>query len=119
MLSAITSRDTSEHFIPSVPIEMPSLIVMVPKRLGHAAGRAAACLGGGGELAEAGVAGRDRAVPLATATMGLSKSSSPKPTARSMARFGARWSPWVTMAAAAVEGGAWRASRSLRGRWSS
>ena len=28
--SAITSRDTSEYFIPSVPIEMPSLTVMVP-----------------------------------------------------------------------------------------
>ena len=29
--SAITSRLTSEHFIPCVPIEMPSLTVMVPK----------------------------------------------------------------------------------------
>ena len=29
--SAITSRDTREYFIPSVPIEMPSLTVMVPK----------------------------------------------------------------------------------------
>ena len=29
--SAITSRDTSEYFIPSVPIEMPSDTVMVPK----------------------------------------------------------------------------------------
>ena len=28
--SAITSRDTSEHFMPSVPIEMPSEIVIVP-----------------------------------------------------------------------------------------
>ena len=27
--SAMTSRDTSEYFIPSVPIEMPSEIVMV------------------------------------------------------------------------------------------
>ena len=29
--SAITSRDTNEYFIPSVPIEMPSEIVMVLK----------------------------------------------------------------------------------------
>src|ERR1041384_5658390 len=29
--SAITSRDTSEYFIPSVPIEMPSEMVIVPK----------------------------------------------------------------------------------------
>ena len=28
--SAITSRLTREYFIPSVPIEMPSLTVMVP-----------------------------------------------------------------------------------------
>ncbi len=29
--SAMTSRLTSEHFMPSVPIEMPSLTVIVPK----------------------------------------------------------------------------------------
>jgi len=33
--SAITSRDTREYFIPSVPMEMPSLTVIRPKRLGH------------------------------------------------------------------------------------
>ena len=31
MASAITSLLTREYFIPSVPIEMPSLTVMVPK----------------------------------------------------------------------------------------
>src|SRR3954470_8554986 len=31
--SAITSRDTREYFIPSVPIEMPSEIVIVPKMM--------------------------------------------------------------------------------------
>jgi len=31
--SAITSRDTSEYFIPSVPIEMPSEMVMVLKTI--------------------------------------------------------------------------------------
>jgi len=31
MQSAITSRDTSEYFIPSVPMAMPSEIVGVPK----------------------------------------------------------------------------------------
>ena len=31
--SAMTSRDTSEYFIPSVPIEMPSEIVMVLKTI--------------------------------------------------------------------------------------
>ncbi len=34
--SAMTSRETSEYFIPSVPIEMPSLTVMVPKSWGMA-----------------------------------------------------------------------------------
>ena len=33
--------------------------------------------------------------PLATPTIGLAKSSSSKPTARSIARFGARFSPSV------------------------
>ena len=36
MASAITSRDTSEYFIPSVPIDMPSLTVIVPKVWGMA-----------------------------------------------------------------------------------
>src|SRR5258708_10747149 len=31
--SAMTSRDTSEYFIPSVPIEMPSETVMVSKMM--------------------------------------------------------------------------------------
>jgi hypothetical protein len=34
MESAMTSRETSEYFMPSVPIEMPSLTVMVPKSCG-------------------------------------------------------------------------------------
>src|SRR5215208_3792790 len=33
--------------------------------------------------------------PLATPTIGLSKSPSPKPTARSIARLGERATPWV------------------------
>jgi hypothetical protein len=33
--------------------------------------------------------------PLATPMMGFSKSASPNPTARNMARLGARWTPWV------------------------
>ena len=39
MESAMTSRETSEYFIPSVPIEMPSLTVMVPKVCGIAPAR--------------------------------------------------------------------------------
>ena len=33
MESAMTSRDTSEYFMPSVPIEMPSEMVMVLKMI--------------------------------------------------------------------------------------
>ena len=40
--SAITSRDTREYFIPSVPIEMPSLTVIVPNDLRHGARRPSA-----------------------------------------------------------------------------
>jgi hypothetical protein len=36
--------------------------------------------------------------PFAMPMIGLLKSSSPKPTARSMARFGERWIPWVMAA---------------------
>ena len=43
MESAMTSRETSEYFIPSVPIEIPSLTVIVPKTWGMApAARSAA-----------------------------------------------------------------------------
>ena len=36
MESAMTSRETREYFIPSVPIEIPSLTVIVPKICGMA-----------------------------------------------------------------------------------
>ena len=36
MESAITSRETSEYFIPSVPIAIPSLTVIVPNTWGIA-----------------------------------------------------------------------------------
>ena len=36
--SAMTSRDTREYFMPSVPIEIPSLTVMVPNTCGMRAG---------------------------------------------------------------------------------
>ena len=45
MESAMTSRETSEYFMPSVPIEMPSEMVMVLKMIGFAAGGVRARLG--------------------------------------------------------------------------
>ena len=62
--SAMTSRETSEYFIPSVPIEIPSLTVMVPKICGMAPAARTAASARSREHVEARVAGRDRAVAV-------------------------------------------------------
>ena len=62
--SAMTSRETSEYFMPSVPIEIPSLTVIVPKICGMRAGGAHRRLGPVREHVEAGIARRDRAVAV-------------------------------------------------------
>ena len=98
MLSAMTSRETREHFMPSVPIEMPSLIVIVPNVWGMPPARRRATSAAAGRSPNPALQGVIVEWPLATPTIGLAKSASVKPTARSMARFGARWSPWVTAA---------------------
>ena len=49
MESAITSRETSEYFMPSVPIEMPSLTVIVPNICGMAPAARSAGLGARGQ----------------------------------------------------------------------
>ena len=96
MESAMTSRLTSEAFIPSVPMEMPSLTVMVPNMKGMlpesrtpsftlSAMRVRWTLQGVTSLAR-----------LPTATNGLSMSSSVSPTALSMDLAGALWGPSVT-----------------------
>ena len=93
--SAITSRDTSEYFIPSVPMEMPSLTVIVPNTWGivPASARAAIARSASGPIPT--LQGVRLLCALATPTIGLAKSASPKPTARSIERLGARWSPAV------------------------
>jgi hypothetical protein len=94
--SAITSRETNEYFMPSVPIEIASLTVMVPKVCGIAPpSRSAASARDASPLSEA-LQGVRLLWALAIPITGLLKSASPKPTARSMARFGARSMPWVT-----------------------
>ena len=77
--SAMTSRETSEYFIPSVPIEMPSLTVMVPKTLRHGAGGADGRLGPAGEAVESGVAGGDGAVAVGDADDRLAEIAVAKP----------------------------------------
>ena len=74
--SAITSRDTSEYFMPSVPMEMPSVTVMVPNICGMAPlFRAAASAASASGWIPA-LQGFIVECPLAMPTMGLSKSAS-------------------------------------------
>ena len=79
--------------MPSVPMEMPSDTVMVPNICGMAPAffnaRSAFMASSFNPLLQGVIVEK----PLATPTMGLSKSSSLKPTARSMARLGERCTP--------------------------
>src|SRR5262245_57196774 len=93
--SAITSRETSEYFMPSVPIEMPSLTVMVPNRCGIAPAWRSAASARAASRSSPRLQGVSVLAPLATPTIGFPKSPSVKPTARSIARFGARAVPSV------------------------
>ena len=97
-LSAMTSRLTRLNFMPSVPMLMPSLTVGAPKMrptppLASAPRWAV--------LASSWMCMLQGVMSLKveqTPTMGFLKSASSKPTARSMARLGMRWSPCVTRA---------------------
>ena len=94
--SAMTSRETSEHFMPSVPIEMPSLIVIVPKTCGMPP---AARTPRAARSASSPIPALHGVIVLWLFEMpmiGLAKSASVKPTARSIARLGERLSPAVT-----------------------
>ena len=104
MESAMTSRETREYFMPSVPIEIPSLTVMVPKSWGMPPAARTAASARRARSSRPALQGVMVLKALAMPTIGLPKSASWKPTARSMARLGARWTPWV-MAALRREGG--------------
>ena len=93
--SAITSRETSEYFMPSVPIEMPSLTVIVPKICGMAPASASAASARSASAPIPTLQGVMVLWAFAMPTIGLAKSASPKPTARSIERLGARSSPSV------------------------
>ena len=95
-LSAMTSRDTSEARIPSWPMEMPSETEMVPNSIGKPPARRTpsldACARRCSDRLQGVISFQDEAMPIC----GLSMSSSVIPTARSIARAGARWAPSVT-----------------------
>src|SRR6267143_2652856 len=93
--SAITSRDTSEYFIASVPMPMPSVTVGKPKTCGFAPACSSAAIARSTSGWMPALQGFIVECPLATPTIGLSKSPSRKPTARSIARFGERATPCV------------------------
>ena len=94
--SAMTSRLTSEARMPSWPIEMPSDTAMVTNSIGKPPACAHPLLGPLGQAVERHVARVTSFHDEATPTWGLSQSSSVMPTARSMARAGARSGPSVT-----------------------
>ena len=93
--SAITSRETSEYFIPSVPMPMPSVTVGKPNTCGFAPDCSSAASARSTSTWMPALHGFMVEWPFATPTIGFSKSPSPKPTARSIARLGERATPWV------------------------
>jgi hypothetical protein len=74
---------------------MPSVTVGTPKVCGLAPAASSACTARSTSGWMPALQGFIVEWPFATPTMGLSKSPSLKPTARSMARFGERAGPWV------------------------
>ena len=93
--SAITSRETSEYFMPSVPIEIPSATVMVPKTCGITPAARSAAMARSESAPMPALQGVRLLCAFATPTIGFWNAASSKPTARSIERFGARRSPSV------------------------
>src|ERR1043166_6040845 len=118
--SAITSRDTSEYFIPSVPIEMPSEIVIVLNTTALPPAPFTPCSASSASLSRCMLQGvtmlQSDAMPTCTSTssrcmlQGVTmlqsdamptcdflKSADVNPTACSIARLGARSAPSTTI----------------------
>src|SRR6266516_2282397 len=93
--SAITSRLGSDNFMPSVPIEIPSLTVIVPKIWGTPPPTRTPSRTFSARRLICELQGVISLQVLATPIIGLLKSSSVRPTARSIERLGARTSPSV------------------------
>ena len=93
--SAITSRLTSEAFMPSVPMVMPSLMAMVLNSIGVPPAARMPSFTFTASSRRLKLQGMVSIQVLATPMIGLCRSSSVKPMALSMARAGARSRPWV------------------------
>ena len=94
--SAMTSRLTSEDFMPSVPIEIPSDTAMVPNSNGTAPACRTPSLAAVASPFRCRLHGVTSFQDEATPTCGRSRSSSLSPTARSIARAAARDGPVVS-----------------------
>src|SRR5450755_3908432 len=90
MESAITSLDTSEYFMPCVPMEMPSEIVMVLKMRGLLPALATPSAAAMASWSMCALQGVTWLQVDATPICDLAKSPRSNPTAWSMARLGAR-----------------------------
>lgn len=75
MQSAMTSRETSEYFMPSVPIDMPSEMVGVPKICGLAPAALTASTAASDRRCRPALQGVMVEWPLAMPIIGLSKSA--------------------------------------------
>jgi hypothetical protein len=94
--SAMTSRETSEYFMPSVPIDMPSEMVMVLKITALPLAWLAPSAAFSASLSMCMLQGVTMLQVEAMPIWGFLKSASSKPTARSIARLGARSTPSTT-----------------------
>ncbi len=94
MESAITSRETSEAFIPSVPIETPSLTAMVLNSIGVPPAARMPALTCSASARWFQLQGMVSIHAWPTPMMGRSRSSRLKPMAWSIARAAARSGPW-------------------------
>jgi len=95
--SAMTSRLTSEAFIPSWPMAIASLTAMVPNSCGAPPAARTPALTDWACVFRLRLHGVTSFHELATPTNGRRRSSSESPVARSMARWGARSTPSVTV----------------------
>ena len=94
--SAMTSRLTSDARMPSWPIEMPSLTAIVLNSIGKPPASRTPCLARLASRSSGRLQGVTSFHDDATPTCDLPQSSSVMPTARSIARAGARSNPSVT-----------------------
>ena len=94
--SAITSRETSEKCIPSWPIEIPSETEMVPNCIGKPPASRIPLRDAFAKRSSERLQGVISFHEDATPICGLTQSSSPIPTARSIPRAGERSKPSVT-----------------------